>query len=53
MVTDRRNQVLYNEAGLLLRDEFSDPATYHSILAAIAGGATASGEIASKAGIES
>lgn len=48
----RRNQVLYNEAELMLRDELSEPATYHSILAAIAGGATASGEIASKAGIE-
>ncbi len=47
----RRNQVLYNEAELLLRDELDEPATYHSILAAIAGGATTSGAIASKAGI--
>ncbi len=48
----RRNQVLYNEAELMLRDELSEPATYHSILAAIAGGATTSGEIASRAGLE-
>ena len=48
----RRNQVLYNEAELLLRDELRDPSTYHSVLAAIAGGATANGEIASKAGLD-
>lgn len=48
----RRNQVLYNEAELLLRDELNEPAVYHSILSAIAGGATTNGEIASKSGIE-
>lgn len=34
----RRNQVLYNEAELLLRDELRDAPTYLSVLAAIAGG---------------
>ena len=48
----RRNQVLYNEAELLLRDELNEPATYHSVLAAIAGGATANNQIATKAGVE-
>jgi len=49
----RRNQVLYNEAELLLRDELTEPATYHSILAAISGGATTNSEIASKSGVVS
>ena len=48
----RRNQVLYNEAELLLREELNEPSTYHSILAAIAGGATTNSRIASKAGVE-
>ena len=48
----RRNQVLYNEAELMLRDELYEPAVYHSILAAIAEGATTNGEIASKSGVE-
>jgi AAA+ ATPase superfamily predicted ATPase len=34
----RRNQVLYNEAELLLRDELRDAPTYQSVLAAIADG---------------
>lgn len=36
----RRNQVLYNEAELLLRDELRDAPTYLSVLSAIAGGDT-------------
>ena len=32
----RRNQVLYNEAELLLRDELRDAPTYQSVLAAVA-----------------
>ena len=47
----RRNQVLYNEAELMLRDELTEPAVYHSILAAIAEGATTNGEIASASGV--
>lgn len=47
----RRNQVLYNEAELLLRDELTEPAVYHSILAAIAEGDTTNGEIASRSGV--
>jgi len=47
----RRNQVLYNEAELLLRDELQDPSSYQSVLAAIAGGATRNSEIAARSGI--
>lgn len=41
----RRNQVLYNEAELLLREELRDAPQYLSVLAAVAGGATRLSEI--------
>lgn len=44
------NQVLYNEAELLLREELSDTGTYFTILAAIAQGSTRVSEIATAAG---
>ncbi|MFV2061938.1 MAG: ATP-binding protein [Chloroflexota bacterium] len=47
----QRNQVLYNEAELLLRDQLQDPSSYQSVLAAIAGGATRNSEIAARSGI--
>ena len=46
----RRNQVLYNEAELLLREELSDAGTYFSVLSAIASGATRVSQIASLVG---
>lgn len=47
----RRNQVLYNEADLLLREELRDAPTYQSVLAAVAGGQTKNAEIASHSGV--
>lgn len=41
----RRNQVLYNEAELLLSEELRDAPQYLSVLAAVAGGATRLSEI--------
>jgi AAA+ ATPase superfamily predicted ATPase len=41
----RRNQVLYNEAELLLAEELHDAPQYLSVLAALAGGATRLSEI--------
>lgn len=43
---------LYEEPMGLLRQELSEPATYNSILRAIAGGANKQGEIANKVGIQ-
>ena len=49
--TLRRNQVLYNEAELLLRDELRDAPTYQSVLAAVAAGKTRNADIASHSGV--
>ncbi len=47
----RRNQVLYNEAELLLRDELRDAPTYQSVLAAVAAGQTRNADIANRSGV--
>ena len=48
----RKGQVLYDEAELFVKEELgSDAATYLSIIAAVAAGATRQGEIANLAGI--
>lgn len=47
----RRNQVLYNEADLLLRDELRDAPTYQSVLAAVAAGRTRNADIANHSGV--
>ena len=47
----RRNQVLYNEADLLLREELRDAPTYQSVLAAIADGQTKNADIATRSGV--
>ena len=44
---------LYGEPQMLLRQELSEPASYNSILRAIAGGATKQKEIADRVGMES
>jgi len=50
----RKGAVLYDEAELMVKEELgNDAATYLSIIAAVAGGATRQGEIASRAGIDS
>jgi hypothetical protein len=46
-----RNQVLYNEAELLLRDELRDAPTYQSVLAAVAAGQTKNADIANRSGV--
>ena len=43
---------LYGEPQMLMRQEFSEPALYNSILRAIAGGAAKQGDIARRVGIE-
>lgn len=43
---------LYEEPGNLLKQELKDPATYHSIISAVAQGASKLNEIATKVGIE-
>jgi AAA+ ATPase superfamily predicted ATPase len=48
----RRNQVLYNEAELLLAEELRDAPQYLSVLSAVAGGATRLGEIHSRTSIQ-
>lgn len=49
-----KGTVLYDEAELMIKEELgADAATYLSILAAVAGGATRQSEIADRAGIES
>jgi len=56
-VTNRllmKGSVLYDEAELMIKEELgTDAATYLSIIAAVADGATKQGEIASRVGIES
>lgn len=47
----RRNQVLYNEAELLLREELRDAPTYQSVLAAVAEGQTKNADIATRSGV--
>jgi AAA+ ATPase superfamily predicted ATPase len=47
----RRNQVLYNEADLLLREELRDAPTYQSVLAAVADGQTKNADIAARSGV--
>lgn len=47
----RRNQVLYNEAELLLRDELRDAPTYQSVLGAIASGETRNSDISTHSGV--
>lgn len=47
----RRNQVLFNEADLLLREELRDAPTYQSVLAAVAEGQTKNADIASHSGV--
>jgi hypothetical protein len=47
----RRNQVLFNEADLLLRDELRDAPTYQSVLAAIADGASRVSDMAGRTGV--
>ena len=49
----RRNQVLYNEADLLLREELRDAPTYQSVLAAVADGQTKNADIAARSGVAS
>lgn len=44
---------LYDEVSFLLRTELSNPATYNSILAAVAGGASKVGDIALVVGVDS
>lgn len=44
---------LFEEPSNLLKQELKEPATYHSILSAIAGGASRLNEIATKTGLES
>lgn len=46
-----RNQVLYNEAELLLREELRDAPTYQSVLAAVAEGQTKNADIANRSGV--
>lgn len=49
----RKGAVLYDEAELMIKEELgSDAATYLSVMAAVAGGATRQSEIADRAGIE-
>jgi hypothetical protein len=49
----RKGAVLYEEAELMIKEELAaDAATYLSIIAAVAGGATRQSEIADRAGIE-
>ncbi len=48
----RRGEPLYEEIPFLLREELREPRVYHSILAAMAGGARKFGEICSKAGLD-
>ncbi len=49
----RKGAVLYDEAELLIKEELgADAATYLSIIAAVAGGATRQAEIANQVGIE-
>ena len=49
----RKGAVLYEEAELMIKEELgADAATYLSILAAVAGGATRQSEIADRVGIE-
>jgi AAA+ ATPase superfamily predicted ATPase len=49
-----KGAVLYDEAELMIKEELgADAATYLSILAAVAGGATRQSEIADRAGIDS
>jgi AAA+ ATPase superfamily predicted ATPase len=48
----RRNQVLYNEAELLLREELRDAPTYQSVLAAVADGQTKNSDIAGHSGVQ-
>lgn len=43
---------LFDEPSNLLKQELRDPATYHSIISAIAGGASRLNEIATKTGLE-
>lgn len=47
-----RNQVLYNEAELLLTEELRDAPQYLSVLAAVAGGATRLSEISARTSIQ-
>jgi len=50
----RKGAVLYDEAELMIKEELgTDAATYLSIIAAVAGGATRQSEIAGRAGLES
>lgn len=50
----RKGQVLYDEAELFVKAELgAEAATYLSVVAAVAGGATRQGEIAGRAGIPS
>lgn len=44
---------LFEEPGNLMKQELKEPMTYHSIIAAIAGGASRLNEIATKTGLES
>ncbi|MCM1154811.1 MAG: ATP-binding protein [Roseburia sp.] len=44
---------LFEEPGNLLKQELKSPASYHSIITAIAGGASRMNEIATKTGLES
>ena len=49
----RKGAVLYDEAELMVKEELgTDAATYLSIIAAVAGGATRHSEIAGKAGVD-
>ncbi|HET7677277.1 MAG TPA: ATP-binding protein [Candidatus Limnocylindrales bacterium] len=49
----RKGAVLYEEAELMIKEELAaDAATYLSIIAAVAGGATRQSEIADRAGVE-
>lgn len=43
---------LFDESSNLLKQELKEPATYHSIISAIAGGASRMNEIATKTGLE-
>ena len=43
---------LFDEPSNLLKQELREPATYHSIISAIAGGAGRLNEIATKTGLE-
>lgn len=48
-----KSAYLFEETENLLKHELREPATYNSIITAIAGGASRSNEISTKVGIES